>query len=214
MTETASKTSTSTKEGLSFEFKGKHETEELICFFRKHWITLLRYISGFLVLNIIIITLLWQIYQKNLGVITGETKYFLVAILLFLTYLIHFLFTKILNYYLAIVIVTNYRMIDFLKTILLRDDKDVIDLAEIQNIDKIQEGILPNILNFGTIKISLAGVRDVKVFYCVPRPDFYFRRINEAKRNYLLERDQERRTPDSLNHKPKIAVADTVKPQD
>lgn len=174
-------------------FKGQQKSEEVICFCRKHWIVLVHHSVGFIVLNTILFSVLFYIKGNSLTISNPGYKIFILAAFAVALYFFHRFFIELLNYYLTIVIITNYRVIDLKKTIILQDYKDVIDLHEIQDIQKIQNGILKNILDYGTIKIALAGVPDTRILPYIPKPDRYFRRINKAKRDYILKRRYEKK---------------------
>lgn len=171
-------------------FKGQQKTEETICFFRKHWIVLIRHILVFLLLCIGLFLLIFYIINNNVKDFSSEIKLLTVFVLVFVSYFFHRFFVALHNYYLTMVIITNYRIIELYKTLILHDDKNVIDLQEIQDIQKIQNGFVQSVLDYGTIKILLSGVQETITFDFVPNPDRYFRRINVAKREYLLKQEQ------------------------
>lgn len=174
-------------------FKGQQKTEEVICFCRKHWIVLMRHLAEFAILNTIIFSVLFYIKDNNITISNPGYKIFILVALAVALYFFHRFFVEMLNYYLTIVIITNYRVIELKKTIILHDYKGIIDLHEIQDIQKIQNGFLKNILDYGTIKIALAGLQDTRILEYIPKPDRYFRRINKAKRDYILKRRYEKR---------------------
>lgn len=159
-------------------FKGQHINEDLICFFRHHWITLVRDFLYFGIFITIIILTLSQIKTiKDVVSANRELKMlFFISFTLAIAYT-HYFFIKILNYFVKIGIVTDMRIIDHHKTLFFTDSFDSIDMGQIQNIEKIQEGILPNMLQFGNIKIFLAASDTIKGFHDIPNPRFHFRCI-------------------------------------
>lgn len=173
-------------------FKGQQKTEEVICFFRRHWIVLIRPIFVFLFINAVFIVCAMFLFRYPALLMSSLSRALAVSFLAVCTILIHRFFVELLDYYVSMVIITNFRVIDLKKTIILHDDKDVIDLFQIQDIQKIQDGFAANILNYGLIRAILSGAHESKIFHCVPNPDWYFRRINEMKRNYSITHQMQR----------------------
>ncbi len=73
------------------------------------------------------------------------------------------------------------RIIDHQKTMFFTDNLDSIDMAQIQNIEKVQDGILPSLLGYGNIRILLTASDSIKTFHHVPNAKFHFRCLNRQK---------------------------------
>jgi len=101
----------------------------------------------------------------------------------FVFYLLHRQYMTIFYYYLHTVIITNQRIVDVDKSIFFRDSKDSVDLSKIQDIQKRQNGIPANIFNYGTLSIVLSGTHSEVNLTLVPKPDYYFKRINVVKQS-------------------------------
>ena len=117
---------------------------------------------------------------------------FIFAFLLFITLAQHVFFLRFLNYYLDIVIITNYRIIDLKKSLFIHDEKEIIDLHEIQDTQKMQTGIFPNFMNYGDIKIVVPSMTRAMRLPYMPRPEYYLNHINQCKRLYILERRRQK----------------------
>jgi len=177
-------------------FRGQQRLEEVICFCRKHPIILLK---PFLINNLLFIASLVGIfYMISTGILVDNTPVKLLAVVIFtlMTVTHHVFFTRLFHYYLDIVIVTNYRVIDLKKSVFLQDDKEIIDLHEIQDIKKIQVGILSNLLNYGSIKIATASLSTSMTLHSIPRPEYYLNQINQTKRHYILYRRHQKVNPE------------------
>lgn len=175
-------------------FKGQQDNEELICFMRHHWIRLLKdflYLIIFLVVAYFCISNITAIQEA----LRGNAPMKLLFITLFLggTIFIHRFFIRILNYFVNIGIITDVRFIDHKKTLFFRDTMDAIDMGRIQNVERVGEGVLPNILGYGNIKIFLSASAGVKTFYCIPNAKFHFRCIARQKEARLKALARERR---------------------
>ncbi len=173
-------------------FKGQHKNEELVCFFRHHWVTLARDMLYFTIFITVLLLTLSQIDTiKNIVRENRELKMlFFIAFILSTAYM-HYFFIKMMNYFVNIGIITDMRIIDHHKTLFFIDSFDSIDMAQIQNIEKIQEGILPNLLQFGDIKLFLSASDTIKTFKNIPNPRFHFRCIYRQKesRKHMMSRE-------------------------
>lgn len=175
-------------------FKGQLGTEEVLCFCRKHWIVILHYLVGLPILWFFVVWFAFFWPRDSLSPFLYQTIAGLGVIAV--TYLHHLAFLQILNYYLQILIVTNYRIISMNKTIFFRDSRNNIDVKEIQDVIMEKDGFLQTILNYGDIKILLSSVAEPICIRCVPNPDYHFRKIHKTKREYIhlrqLEKEAER----------------------
>lgn len=169
-------------------FKGQHHNEHFICFFRHHWITLVREFLYFTIFSIFIVTFFIHV-ETIQEILRGNRELKMLFFMGFLveTLYIHRFFIKLLNYFVNIGIITNIRVIDHQKTVFFRDTLDSIDMAQIQNIEKIQDGVLPSLLGFGDIKIFLTASDTVKTFSAVPHSKFHFRCINRQKEDRQMD---------------------------
>ena len=73
------------------------------------------------------------------------------------------------------------RIIDHQKTLFFTDNLDSIDMAQIQNVEKIQQGLLPSLFKFGNIKVFLTASDAIKTFHRIPNAKFHFRCVNRVK---------------------------------
>lgn len=178
------------KDNADRNFKGQLEFEEVQCFYRKHWIVLLKDFFGF-ILFLIILGITAHNFKSIHDFFLQDS--FFIAFLAFslvglFTLYIHKFFLRMIRYFLDIVIITNYRIVILDKSLYLRDSKDAIDLHKIQDIEKLQDGILRKICKFGNLVIILSATSNTKTLKFTPNPDYHFRKINELKREYIQNR--------------------------
>lgn len=180
-------TSTDPDDHTNRHFHGQQPAERVLCFCRKHPIVLLR---PFLLTGLIMATLAAGIVLllQLPGTDAWPWRLLLVAFFLTMTVAHHGFFLRFLQYYLEIVILTNYRVIDLKKSVFIHDDKEMIDLHEIQDIKKNQDGIWANMFNYGDIVITTASTTSSMSLPDLPHPDYHLNRINEGKRHYILDR--------------------------
>ena len=183
-------------------FKGQQHNEEFICFFRHHWITLLKEFIFFTFLlaiafgSLVNMSEIQEIIREN-----NEIKIVFLVFYLSVTALMHRFFIQMLNHFINTGIITSHRVIDHQKSLFFKDIQDSIDLAYIQNLEQVREGFLPTLLHYGDIKMFLAASNSVKTFHSIPNPLFHFRCINRQKeqREKLLSRYPGRLAPDTIN---------------
>lgn len=184
-------------------FYGQQSAEKVICFCRKHPIVLVRIVTVFSILfGIQICAFIFVPIAEIKQYVFLQVLFF--GIILMFIVIEHVFFLRILNYYLDIVIITNYRVIDLKKSIFIHDEKEIIDLHEIQDTQKIQTGILPNFLNYGDVKIMIPSLTKALVLPYMPRPEYYLNQINQCKRHYILDRrrqkNDENQTDNNINN--------------
>jgi len=188
--------------------------EEFICFFRHHWITLIREFVYFAIFTAVIIfiisyiNVLISVAQK-----TPELQVFFVMGFLLGTIYIHRFFIRLFNHFVNIGIITDMRIIDHKKTLFFKDTTDAIDMTNIQNIEQKGEGLLPNLLGYGDINIYLSASSTVKVFRGVPNAKFHFRCISRQKelRRILVETgemDRKFENSDAIDQQRQILLQD------
>lgn len=179
------------KSNQDSNFRGQHANEEVLCFTRKHGIVILPQVVGVFLVPLMIAGLL---FLKNSLALTGGPDAFMqilgfIAVIGF-TYFIHRIYVSIFGYYLKITIVTNQRIIELDKTLILRDSRDAVDLLQVQDTVMEQNGFFHTVLNYGDITISMPAVNVEKRLKCLPNPDYYFRKINASRRQALLLQQQ------------------------
>lgn len=163
-------------------FKGQQQDETFICFFRKHWISLIREMIYFVLFIVAVTIPLFQFDEiRDLIQTRQEIRYVFVLFFALGTFAFHRSFIKFFNYFVSICIITDKRIVDNERTLFFKDDLDSIDMSQIQDIEMIANGILPNFLNYGDLKIYLSATNAVKHFKAVPNAKFHFRCINRQK---------------------------------
>ncbi|MBT5015965.1 hypothetical protein HN748_02240 [Candidatus Peregrinibacteria bacterium] len=181
----------SERDNTNRHFRGQQSAERVMCFCRKHPIILLRVVTITLILiSASIMALLFIPVTQIKDHLSLQILIF--TLLVFITLAQHVFFLRLLNYYLDIVIITNYRIIDLKKSLFIHDEKEIIDLHEIQDTQKMQTGLLPNFLNYGDIKIVVPSMTRAMVLPYMPRPEYYLNQINQCKRFYILERRKQK----------------------
>ncbi|MBD3360851.1 hypothetical protein GF366_03555 [Candidatus Peregrinibacteria bacterium] len=196
-------------------FKGQQTDEEFICFFRSHWISIIKEFLYFLIFLLIVILFVKEIDLIK-DVLRGNRElklFFFTGFLVGTIYLNRF-FLKLLNYFVNVGIITNMRIIDHQKTLFFTDNIDSIYMAQIQNIEMKEEGLLPSLLKFGDIKIFLAASDTIKTFKAVPNAKYHFRCISRQKEERQRALLYGQRSPSEINiPTPQIQKTSKSEPQ-
>lgn len=164
-------------------FKGQFEDEVALCYFRKHWIQILPRLA--VLPPLLILTVLGFIFFEPLSKpgLFGELG--VVFVILLLTYAIHRMFAAVFHFYLHTVIITNYRIVEVDRSVFFKDSKTSIDLANVQDIQKRQSGLMETLFNYGSLVIILSGTSETLTLTMVPRPEYQFKKINQVKSTYM-----------------------------
>jgi hypothetical protein len=178
-----------------FHFRGQMKNEEVIEFFRRHWIVILPQLLPFAVYMSAVVVFLAFLPKFTLPPLTEPFFQLLVILGIIGTgFLIHHFFLKMIEYFMRIVVITNYRIIDVNKTLFLHDDKQSIVMKRMQDLQKQQKGIVYSILNVGEL-IVIISFSEPKVIRNVPAPDYHYRLLNQI-RSEIFERSHKNIHPD------------------
>lgn len=169
-------------------FKGQQPDERVVCFFRKHWITMFSHFAFFGVFLLLMMMLLFNIQSLYDSLRPGLFKLlFIITVTLSFLY-IHYFFLKIVEHFLTVAILTNCRIFCITKSLFVIDEKESCDLRMIQEINKHQNGILPNFLHYGDLSITLSQSAAIVRLNKIPNPEYHFRLINRVKQKHIEDR--------------------------
>lgn len=131
--------------------------------------------------------------------------------------LIHWLFMDIISYLLGFMMVTDRRIIEYHKSVFLREEMKEIPFSQITNIHHEKNGFLQNILNYGVLRIH-SNVRDPVRMRFVPDSEEKFiiisrlcgaqKKASEASKEPLEEK--RRRKRDRFVYDPLRSMADKI----
>lgn len=183
-------------------FRGQGPDEQVLAFCRKHWIAVLPHIVVFS-LTVIGVLLFAFNYESLKELYDGGFFQFLVFFLgILLLYYVHRFFLTLIRHNLSVTIITDARVITIHKSLYLINDKETIDLKNIQEVRNLQSGVLQNMFNFGDLGIELSMSSQGAYIDHVPNPDFHFRLINRAKQIYIQKNPQAKSLQPSKSSEP------------
>lgn len=171
--------------GVTQEFEGQHEGEELLIVFRRHIIAMRK---GFysLLIPFAITSIPPLIWQDNLALFLLPVAGFSLGLILFLY---HFLM-----WYFTVYIVTNERIRQVTQKGFFGKDVVELRLSKIQNISYNIPGFFGEVFKFGTIVIQ-TFVGDL-VIHKVENPSEIYNKLQDAVHNATKgQQDQYEETP-------------------
>lgn len=148
------------------------ENEKIVFFLRRHPITLMSLIVGYVFIFLFPFIAwwyvsylqpeLWQVEVTRTLIILGCSLFFLFSWL--------FLFQSFIDYYLDIWIVTNRRILNIEQTGLFSRKISELRLHRIQDVTSNVSGMISTIFDFGNVKIQTAGEEEHFIFEEIPHP--------------------------------------------
>lgn len=174
-------------------FYGQNHDEQVLLFFRKHWIVLLPTVAqGVFFLCILPIVFLVMPFLPFPFFTNIDGTHYESLLLIILSGLytlgVHWVFLQLFDYFFDVVIVTNYRVVDVRRSVFLQDQYDVVDIVRLEDVQSKQQGMLQTFLKYGEVCLNEEHVTHSKHFTHVPHPSEYAAYINTVKLAYIQER--------------------------
>jgi hypothetical protein len=187
-------------------FHDQFDGEKFYGFFRRHWITLIPVFMRFLFSMSLIITIVVinKYFVENFTLSKTIFDFIMLFAFAFSIFEIHILFLKILAWFLTIVIITDYRVIEIVKTIFTKNEKEGVDIKKIQDVQMRKRGLIRNMLGFGRIYLTLASITDTKEIIQVPKVATWVKILNHVRQSSIAKSISKKRQPLSSDRINKI----------
>ena len=138
-------------------FPGQQPGEEVVLMTVFHWMKLVPF---FFYLCLFVAAFVIFYYALGLSEdLSPINKLYLTTI--FIAVIINVVCFRLYNYFLKIILVTNYRLIEINHSVFLRREREVIPIINIQDLRFRQKGILPRIFKYGDLIVYGAST-DIK----------------------------------------------------
>lgn len=166
--------------------------EHILFEVRKHWFVFSLEITILFLIGLVpaIVFSALSGLPVNFASSAGSLTYLMIFIYsawVFILWIVGFMFWT--DYYLDIWIITNKKIIDVEQLGLFRREISILHLDKIQDITSEVRGLLPTIINYGTIHVQTAGQQREFIIKDVPKPDQVRFKLNEAlTRNKDIEK--------------------------
>jgi hypothetical protein len=139
-------------------FDGQKENEKAMLYIRKHWIVQLGIILGAtleLIIPFIILFVLAFFFPHWLDNIFFRVL--IVFVHMLELFIVLYWYVKWIDNHLDLIIVTNMRIVDINQTRIFNRKISSTSLKQIQDVSGAVKGVIPSLLNYGTINIETAG---------------------------------------------------------
>ncbi len=171
-------------------FQGKDEREKVAFYFHQHWIRLMPSFAQLLMFTAVIAGLLYLFF----GFVPSskdDTGHLLLAMFVTGFSIIQLLFLlRLYHYFLYIVIVTDRKIHRIKKTLFSIDDHESIDIANLQDIDKTQRGLIQNIFGFGSLQLEAQNT--IIRIHFIPRIEKIYHEILHIRENIQNQHHEHR----------------------
>lgn len=155
--------------------------EKLLLLINEHWMILLRIFFLYLLGLGLSVFLFW------LGDNLHELAHPLAMTLLFLGYFVllvshHWFFMYVLSLELSGWAITEKRIIDFQFLPYVRHNMAYINIQEITESEKHQQGLIKNFFHYGEVELNLSASRQSIVFKYVPYPGVFVETLSRLQK--------------------------------
>lgn len=176
-----------------FGFPGQQEGEEVEYLGTQHWVKLLPFLFLFTVAVLMVI-----LFNTTFFVFFVTENPFLIFAVnsICAVVLLHIFALQLFNFFMNVLIITNYRIIDVRYSVYLKRERDTIHLQNVQDIHYRQSGIWQRVFDYGTLDIYGSSV-DVE--YCirnVPDVERIHSMLCHIHRSAMVRHE----TPGALDH--------------
>ena len=185
-------------------FPGQQPGEEVIYMGVFHWMVLGPFILQFgsVFLALILINVYGSFFQDLSPLVRLYVNTFVVGIT------IHIACFRLFNYFLKVMILTNYRLIEIRHSVVLTREREVIPMVNIQDFRYKQNGILARIFGYGDLLVLGANVEVKYQFHLVPKVNRLHHLLCEvhgkAINQYGVYRAQQGRGQQTLPSMPQV----------
>ncbi len=136
------------------DFPGRNAGEHLQFYFRHHWIRSVMMLLRTVIFTVLILLGGWALFPLAPEARTGTWHPLLLILIGCLCILQLDFLLRFYGHFLRLVIISDQSIHRIRKTLVAFDDHEVIDLASLQDVQKVQNGVLQNMLGYGTIVLK------------------------------------------------------------
>jgi hypothetical protein len=157
------------------------ENERTIFFLRRHWLTVLPLIIGFIFATILPFAVYAVIRYRTPDFFLDPSRFalFILAASMFFLFAWLFLFQNFIDWYLDMWIVTDRRIVNVEQHGLFGRTVSELMLYNVQDVTSQIQGFVRTMVDYGDIEIQTSGERVRFTFDSIPHPNHIAKRILE-----------------------------------
>ncbi|OGH69630.1 MAG: hypothetical protein A2754_04205 [Candidatus Magasanikbacteria bacterium RIFCSPHIGHO2_01_FULL_47_8] len=155
------------------QFIHQKSYEHIVYQMRRHPVTFIPTLIGFLLLLAVPVVVYWLIGRVFPTLLEGSVSYPLVILAGSLFYLsvILFFYTYFITFYLDLLIVTNDRLLHIEQEGLFARTISELDLYQVQDVTSEVKGVFPSLFGYGNLLVQTAGAKEVFRMVDIPHPE-------------------------------------------
>lgn len=156
---------------LRVRFPGKHEEEQVLAVYHRHWFDILTNLFLPVLLTVILVTASLTIPVAAPMIFAGENSGFFAFLEnAFFLFLWLYLFLVWIDVYFDVWIITNERIVNIEQKDLFTRRISELRFSRVQDVTSEVQGVIPSILNYGDVYVQTAGEHVRFIFHNVPDP--------------------------------------------
>lgn len=166
--------------------------EQLVTVIRRHPIGIIGIYAEMVVGIVGVITLvLLAIFVFFASLSSGSKGLIAAGALFVVAFLVVILLISTYVYRQCRLIVSDQSVVQVLQKALFNRKISRLSMSNVEDVNVMQNGILPTMLNYGTLTIQTAGEVDNFIFTFCPKPNDYANQILEARQRYAQAHNQD-----------------------
>lgn len=161
--------------------------EQTVCEIKRHPIGIIGtyIVAGFLIIAAALAAVLVQLYLKNAASLV-PLVWAICALVMIVALVMLFVGTKV--YWGNRWVVTSDSITQILQTSLFNVQSSQLSMGNIEDVTTEQDGILPHMFGYGSLRVETAGERSKFVFMYCPTPNEYAKKILNAREQFEQSR--------------------------
>lgn len=152
-------------------FRDLNESEEILLFLRRHFVTNVPWIVQGIFLTLLPIFIGIIINSLGISTIIIPQSLSLFSLLFYYLFVFEFFFLHFLNWFYNISLVTNQRVIDFDFRVLFSKQVAATKIVQIEDVSLSEVGLIRSVFDYGDVRIQTAGTVEFFEFLAVPHPE-------------------------------------------
>ena len=180
---------------LLHAFPDQEKTEAIFVFARPYWFTFLP--NTILFLAVFIFVTFSQYLAATHVVVSTQTSNLIVLVLgIFQLFALTVFLVAILDFYYDILIITDLRLVEIEQEQLFYHKFAQLNLAEVEDVNAVEQGFFSTLLDYGTIQVQTAGTEENFIIPNIRYPNEVVSIISSLSKQAKENVPEEKRFPE------------------